>query len=169
MVWGEHDNNFKELNSQVSYALQQLLKCSNNIVCLGSRCTLWEAFDMSRMFAQLLREAKVHDWTSAQPLIGEAAAAFSKDASFIDPADIMAVTSQQSGQKLGGKSIGMDAKTAAALSALQRAGQTVGDPPLEDMPSAPSEAETDGIDGLEHQDDRTEELEQEMRALCESK
>lgn len=123
---------------------------------------------MLRMFAQLLREAKAHDWTSAQPLIGEAAAAPSKDASFIDPADIMDVTSQQSGQKLGGKSVGVDAKTAAGLSALQRAGQTAGDDPQEHMQSAPSETETEGISGLGHQDDRTEELEQELRALGES-
>ncbi|EIE18609.1 hypothetical protein COCSUDRAFT_60270 [Coccomyxa subellipsoidea C-169] len=77
MVWGEHDHNFKELNSQ------------------------------------LLREAKSFDWTSARTLFGESAAAFTNDGSFVDPSDIMAVTAQRSGQKLGGHSANVDARTAA--------------------------------------------------------
>ncbi len=112
---------------------------------------------------QLLREAKSFDWTSARTLFGESAAAFTNDGSFVDPSDIMAVTAQRSGQKLGGHSANVDARTAAGLSATQRTGQPVAQPPVAASASASTDAED--ITGLGHHDDRTEELEQEMRAL----
>ncbi|CAL8466109.1 g5645 [Coccomyxa elongata] len=129
MVWGEHDANFKELNSQ------------------------------------LLREARAHDVPGAARSLagGTIAASFSSDSTFVDPSDVMAVTFQQSGKRLGGHSMdaSMDARTAAALSALRRTGQAGG--PSGTQSTALANAE--GIDGLGHHDDRTEKLEQEMRAL----
>ena len=113
---------------------------------------------------QLLREARAHDVSgAARSLGGKSAAGFSSDSTFVDPSDVMAVTSEQSGKRLGGHSmdVSMDARTAAALSALRRTGQAGG--PSATQSTAPADAE--GIHGLGHHDDRTEELEQEMKAL----
>ncbi len=112
---------------------------------------------------QLLREARAHDVPGASLAGGTTAAGFSSDSTFVDPSDVMAVTLQQSGKRLGGHSmdVSMDARTAAALSALRRTGQAGGPSGTQSTGLASAE----GIDGLGHHDDRTEELEQEMRAL----
>jgi hypothetical protein len=114
---------------------------------------------------QLLRESKSYEWTSARSLVGEPAASSSSDSAFVDPSDIMAVTAQRSGQKLGGHSTDVDVRTAAGLSAMQRIGQAAGDPSVAGRPGAASDKSEEDISGLGHHDDMTEELEQKMRAL----
>lgn len=107
---------------------------------------------------QLLREASAHDWSSARSVLGTAAASF--EDTFVDPMDVMAATAQQSGQRLGGRNAGLDARSAAVQSAAQRGSVAAAG----SIARAPVSAQQD-ISGLGHRDDVTEELEQQMREL----
>ena len=136
MVFSEHDNSFKELNSQ------------------------------------LLREATAYDWTrSARALAGEAA-------SFHDDWEASAkAASKQASHKLGGGvPAAKDAQAAAAQAALERAQaapasalvpgqQGVPEPEAVNLSCGAEDSQREGIEGMEHHDDTTEKLEEEMRKL----
>ena len=136
MVFSEHDNSFKELNSQ------------------------------------LLREAAAHDWKrSARALAGEAA-------SFHDEWEASAEAAPKpASHKLGGSvPAARDAQAAAAQAALERAQaapgsasvteqQAVPEPEAVDLSWGAEDSQREAIEGMEHHDDTTEKLEEEMRKL----